>query len=211
MVITYHGGECIKVTAGDTTLVFGPVSKQSKNLKPTNFGADVAFVSLQHSDMNGAGEVSRGGKEPFVISGPGEFEIASVFATGLPTASNYAEPNQINTIYEVLFDNIAVLYLGALDEAKLEPSILEAIETVDVLFVPIGGGGVLAPADAQKLAVDLEAKVVIPIHWSGVGEKDALKTFLKEAGAESAMPVEKLTVKQKDVAVMTGDVVVLQP
>ena len=53
MILTFHEGACIRAQAGDTTLVFGPVSKGSKNFKPTNFGADVAFISLNHPDMNG--------------------------------------------------------------------------------------------------------------------------------------------------------------
>ena len=42
MILTFHEGACVRAQAGDTTLVFGPVSKGSKNFKPTNFGADVA-------------------------------------------------------------------------------------------------------------------------------------------------------------------------
>ena len=72
MILTFHEGACIRASAGDTTLVFGPVSKSSKNFKPTNFGADVAFLSLNHPDMNGSEEAGRGEKQPFVISGPGE-------------------------------------------------------------------------------------------------------------------------------------------
>ena len=52
--------------------------------------------------------------------------------------------------------------------------------TVDILFVPIGGDGVLDPAQAYKLAVSLEPKLIIQMHYGDVGDKNALKTFLKE-------------------------------
>ena len=39
MVITHHGGQCFKVTFGDLTLVFDPISKGSA-LSPVRFGAD---------------------------------------------------------------------------------------------------------------------------------------------------------------------------
>src|SRR5580704_4751606 len=68
MILTFHEGACVRAQAGDTTLVFGPVSKNSKNFKPTNFGADVAFVSFNNADMNGSEEAGRGDKQPFVIS-----------------------------------------------------------------------------------------------------------------------------------------------
>jgi 2-oxoglutarate ferredoxin oxidoreductase subunit alpha len=79
MIITHHGAECIKLQAGDTVLGFNPISKDSK-LKAVSFGADIAFVSVNHPDMNGAAQLSRGEKEAFIIKGPGEYEVASIFA-----------------------------------------------------------------------------------------------------------------------------------
>ena len=196
------------MSAGETTLVFGPVSKSSKNLKPTNFGADVAFVPLQHPDMNGVSEAGRGDKQPFAITGAGEYEVVTMTANGFETKSEY-DGRTINTAYLVSFDGMTVLYLGALSDAKMPLTALEDVETIDVLFVPIGGIGVLSASEAHKLAVQLEAKVIIPIHWDGLGEKEALKQFLKEAGVESLKAVDKLTIKPKDIATMQGEVIVL--
>lgn len=197
------------MSAGDTTLVFSPTAKDSKNLKPTNFGADIVFVSTNHPDMNGVEQVARGDKEPFVVGGPGEYEVGSVFAAGFLTNSQYGGKELTNTVYTVVFDGITTVYLGALSDTKLPNEVLEDLDTVDVLFVPIGGDGVLTPAEAHKLAVALEAKVVIPIHYGEIGEKNALKQFLKEAGAEEVSSADKLTIKQKDVADKSGEVVVL--
>lgn len=206
MIISYHGGECVRISAGDTTLVFGPVSKESKNFKPTNFGADVAFVSLNHPDMNGVEEASRGDKEPFVIQGPGEYEVKEVTVAGFQTKSAYLGEKRINTIYSVLFDGLSVLYLGALSEPEVPKEVLE-MDAPDVLIAPIGGEGLLTPAEAQKLAVKLEAKIIVPMHW----EDTELKQFLKEAeaGSESAERVEKLTLKPRDMAGKEGEVVVI--
>jgi len=209
MVITHHKGECFKVVSGDTTLVFGPASKESKNLKPVNFGADVAFVSLNHPDMNGAADAARGGREPIVLEGPGEYEVGAMFATGLPSISLYDKVESINTIYEVQFDNLTLVYLGALGNAKLSSEVLEKIEDVDVLLTPIGGGGVLSPNEAHKLSALLEARIVIPMHYEGMGDKGALKMFLKEVGEGDIQPIDKLTIKQKDVADKNGEVIVL--
>jgi L-ascorbate metabolism protein UlaG (beta-lactamase superfamily) len=79
-------------------------------------------------------------------------------------------------------------------------------EKIDLLFVPIAGDGVLSPADAYKLAVQFEPKLIIPIGHDT--SKDALKMFLKEAG-EDTKPVEKLTIKKKDIEGKEGEVVVL--
>lgn len=204
MIITYHTGACVKVAAGDTTLVFGPVSKSSKNFKPTNFGADVAFVPMQHLDMNGIEEAGRGDKQPFYVFGPGEYEIKEVTVAGFETKSSYGGDERFNTAYALDFDGLHVLYLGAIGTPALPAELLE-LETPDVLIVPIGGNGVLDADDAHKLAVKLEARIVIPILF----DDKSLKAFLKEAGAEGTKLVDKLTIKKKDVLGKENEVVVL--
>ena len=208
MIITYHGAACVKVGAGETTLAFAPVSKESK-MKTVSFGADVAFVPLNHPDMNGIEQVGRGGKEPFIIRGPGEYEVASITVAGYPSASRYGGQERINTMYVVNFDGMTILYLGALSDEKLPAEITEDLEDIDALFVPIGGNGALEPRAAAKLAVSLEPHVVIPILWGEGAEKDALKIFLKEYGADDTKPVEKLTIKSKDAAAMEGEAVIV--
>lgn len=204
MILTFHEGACVRASAGDTTLVFGPVSKQSKNFKPVNFGADVALVSLNNPDMNGAGEAGRGEKQPFVVFGPGEYEVKDVTAAGFSSGSTYGGEPRINTIYSLEFDGMSVLYLGALGDLDL-PSEVTEMDAPDILIVPVGGNGALNPAEAAKLAVKLEAKIIIPILY----DDKTLKQFLKEAGAEAAKPEEKLTVKPRDLAGKEGEVVVL--
>jgi L-ascorbate metabolism protein UlaG (beta-lactamase superfamily) len=204
MILTYHEGACVRAAAGETTLVFGPVSKASKNFKPTNFGADVALISFDHPDMNGAEESARGEKQPFVIRGPGEYEVKDVIVAGFPAGSKYGGEGKINTVYSVHFDGISLLYLGALGNLELPGEVLE-MDAPDVLIIPVGGEGALNPAEAQKLAVKLEAKIIIPI----LSDDKSLKQFLKEAGEEGAKPVEKLTIKPRDLAGRENEVVVL--
>ena len=208
MILTYHEGACIKATAGDTTLVFGPVSKASKNFKPTNFGADVAFISFNHADMNGALEVARGDRQPFVIAGPGEYEVHDISVAAFPTGSTYPSTGlaegKINTVYSVHFDGLSLLYVGALGDLDIPAEVFE-MDSPDILIIPIGGEGTLDSAEASKLAVKLEAKIVIPI----LSTPSSLKQFLKESGDETVKPVEKLTIKPRDIADKENEVVVL--
>lgn len=205
MILTYHEGFCVRASAGDTTLVFGPVSKKSKNFKATNFGADVAFLPLAHADANGAAEASRGEREPFVVYGPGEYEVKDITASGYASRSGWDGEKLINTIYALSFDGLSVLYLGALGDTELPPEIVE-MDAPDILILPVCGKGALSPADAAKLAVKLEAKMVIPL---AAGDDKALKQFLKEAGEEAVAPVDKLTLKPRDVSGKENEVVVL--
>ena len=210
MIISYHGVECVKVQFGDKVLVFNPVSKDSK-FGASRFGADIAFISLNHSDMNGAENVAYGERKPFVVSGPGEYEIKGIFAEGLAGGESvYGGEKIINTIYLVTLERIKICFLGALNTTNLPTAVQEVAEEVDILFVPIGGNGVLNPTDAYKVAVSLEPKIIIPIHFGEIGDKNALKIFLKEGGAENEKAEEKLTLKRKDLEGKEGDIVVLK-
>ena len=213
MVITYLGADFFKVQFGDITIAVNPISKESK-LKQARFGADIALVSANHVDLNGIDLVSHGEKKPFVISGPGEYEIKGVFIKGLPSTTSYGAGKStvgqqlINSIYTVSLENMNMCFLGVLDSDKLPNGTIEELDEIDVLFVPIGGEGVLAPSAAYKLAVSLEPKIIIPTHYGDVGAKDALKVFLKEAG-ESPKAEEKLTLKKKDLEGKEADIIVL--
>ena len=186
-------------------------------MKPARFGADIVLSSAYHADFNGVDQVTHGDKKPFVIAGPGEYEVGGVFIKGLASESMYdikagAAP-LVNTIYTVSLENMNICFLGALDAAELKNETVEALDEIDILFVPIGGEGVLEPAKAYKLAVSLEPKLIIPMHYStpgaDLGMDNALKLFLKEAG-ENPAPIPKLTLKRKDLDGKEGDVVVIE-
>jgi hypothetical protein len=211
MVITYHGGEFFKVTFGDTTVAINPISKESK-LKQARFGADIALVSLNDKDFNGVDQITHGDKEPFVISGPGEYEVKKVFIKGLQSVSEYGGSERINTVYSIMLEGINLVFLGALNSKKLDADVKEVLGDIDILFVPIGGNGVLNATDAHAIAVNLEPKIVIPTHYGDIeeGKADALAKFLKEDGGENGKPVDKLTIKKKDLDGKEGEIVVLK-
>lgn len=207
MIITYHGVESVKVQFGDTILGFNPVSKKSKE-KSTRFGADIALQTINHPDMNGVDSLQYGDKDVFAITGPGEYEVGGVFIKGYPSESEYGGTPLINTIYTVALEGMNICYLGALGSVELDPKVREALDSIDVLFVPVGGDGVLNSDEAYKFAVKLGPKIIVPIH-SDIGDKNGLKDFLKEGGAEKTSPIDKLTLKKKDLADKDGEIVVL--
>jgi L-ascorbate metabolism protein UlaG (beta-lactamase superfamily) len=198
MVITHHGGQCFKVTFGDLTLAFDPISKKSK-LAPVRFGADIALVSKNAPDYSGVEEVTYGDKAPFAILGPGEYERAGVTVQGFLTGG-------FNTIYSVNLEDMTLVHLGALSDKALSQEAREALGEIDILFVPVGGGEVLSAADAHALATSLEPRIIIPMHYDDA----SLKAFLKEEGS-AAEKVEKLTIRKKDAASKEGAIIVITP
>jgi L-ascorbate metabolism protein UlaG (beta-lactamase superfamily) len=208
MIITYQGVEFFKVQFGNTILAFNPISKESK-YKPTRFSADIALVSINHPDMNGVENLSYNGKDPIVVSGPGEYEVKEIFIKGFGSKSNYEGKDRINTIYSVTLEGMNLCFLGALSDINLSSEVKEALGDVDVLFLPVGDEGVLDAVKAEKLSVEIEPKIIIPMHYGEVGQKDALKKYLKAAGDEGVKPVDKLTIKKKDLEGKQGEIVIL--
>lgn len=208
MIITYHGGQFVKISQGDTVIASNPFGKQSK-MKPIRFAARIGLVSLNHPDMNGVENLSHGDKVPFVISGPGEYEIGGIAISGFPSSKPVGKEELLNTIYTVDLEGVRLCILGALVSADLSPETIEGIGDVDILIVPVSGGDILSPSDAGKIAVTLGAKLVIPVAFEDVNDKQ-LKAFLKEAGAEDVKPIDKLTLKKKDLEGKEGEVVILE-
>lgn len=209
MIITHLGGESFRVSFGDTTLAFNPISKES-NLKASRYGSDIALITLEHPDMNGADQVSHSDKEPLVIRNPGEYEVRDVLIKGFPTASTYGGDERINTAYLVTLEKMLILFLGALGTRELPKELKESLDDIDILFLPIGGEGVLSAEEAHKLAVSIEPRIIIPMHYGDIGAHDALRAFLKADGSSDGVrPVDKFTVRARDLEGKQNEIVVI--
>jgi L-ascorbate metabolism protein UlaG (beta-lactamase superfamily) len=185
MVISYHGVQSFKISQGELTLVFNPRSKTS---------ADITLFSV------GRDETAE--KSGFIIDGPGEYEIKDIFVKGFLSESS---DKKINTIYLVSFEGINICFLGALSNTALSTETVEAIEDIDILFVPVGQE-TLDPASAYKLAVSLEPSVIIPMHYTDT----TLKQFIKEGGEDKVETLDKFVVKKKDLEGKKSEILVLK-
>ena len=203
MIITYFGKQFFKIGQGEMVLAFNPVSKNSKSGVSAHFGADIAFSTVNHPDYNGIEQLSHGERNPFVVAGPGDYEVKEIFIKGLMLNTEIAGKRYINTAYSLMVDGINIAFLGALSEGEIPKDVREAIDSPDILFVPVAGG--ISPKDSAKLASSLEPKVIIPMNYDNA----SLKVFLKEIGEEAEV-VDKLTLKRKDLEGKEGEVVVLK-
>ena len=212
MIITYFGEQFFKMGQGDMVLAFNPVNKTAKSDISAHFGADIAFITTNYSLYNGVEQLSHGERMPFVINGPGDYEIKEVFIKGVVSNALISDKNYINTIYSFTLDNIKVAFLGALSDPEISKEAQEAIDSPDILFIPIGGKnvskevGLLDAKSAAKLALLFEPKLIIPMSYNN----DSLKMFLKEMGEEKAEVVDKLTLKLKDLDGKEGEVIILK-
>lgn len=206
MIITYFGKQFFKIGQGEMVIATNPVSKTSKSGVSAHFGADIALITINHPDYNGEEQLSHGDRVPFVIRGPGDYEVRDTFIKGVVSTTDLAGKKYINSIYSFTVDGIDIAFLGALSDGEISKEAREEIDGPDILFVPVGGKGLLDSKTSAKLASSLEPKLIIPMDYDNI----SLKAFLKELGEEKAEVVDKLTLKRKDLEGKEGEVVVLK-
>ena len=102
-----------------------------------------------------------------LIDSPGEYEIRAVFITGIatyPTGRSMSETDLAasrNVIFVVEMGGLTVCHLGALTHIPQEQ--VQALNTVDVLIVPVGGGErSLNAAKAAEIVSVVEQKLRHP-------------------------------------------------
>src|SRR3989344_9117942 len=83
--IWWYGQACFKVKGKNASVVFDPYEPDFTGLKPLRLDADIVCVTHSHQDHNNAAAVkpTEEGKSPFVISGPGEYEISGINVVGV--------------------------------------------------------------------------------------------------------------------------------
>ena len=137
-----------------------------------------------------------GGKDAFVIDGPGEFDVKGLFVRGIPAAGG-------STIYSIRMEDIRLGFLGSLKEKELTDQQLEDLGEIDVLFVPVGGKSVCDAEEAVTIVNQIEPRMIVPMHYAQKDVKlplDKLDVFLKEMGSTKVAPQDKLTIKKSSFA-----------
>lgn len=200
MKITWAGQACFQISTsnGKDNLVnividpFGDIG-----LKEPRFEADVLLVTHEHEDHNNTKSVKG---SPFLINGPGEYEVKGVFIQGIDSFHDDKEGKERgkNTIYTIEAENIKFCHLGDFGQKQLTDEQLEKIGTVDILMIPVGGTYTIDSSDTTKIIGQIEPKIVIPMHYELPNLKfklDNVSKFLKAMGKNSIEPQDKLTIK----------------
>lgn len=200
MELVYLGHSAFRLRmARGITLVTDPFEKLG-NVLMRQVNAEVVTVSHDHKDHNMLGRIKG---EPFVISAPGEYEISGVRITGFPSFHDKEKGKKRgkNNIFLIQMDEIKICHLGDLGHL-LSEKLLEEINDIDVLLIPIGGLYTLNPQEAAKLTKDIQPKIVIPMHYGvkalGKNLKDLAvpESFFKNLGVKERVEEQKLTLKK---------------
>ncbi|HNT25151.1 MAG TPA: MBL fold metallo-hydrolase [Anaerolineales bacterium] len=201
MEITWYGLSCFRLTErGLATVVTDPYDSQVAGYEPLKLRADIVTVS---HDAPGHAYVSGVKGTSHVITGPGEFEIGGVFITGIQTngAGKRAPDEPRNTLYVFDYEGVTVAHLGDLRRVPSQTEI-EALGTVHVALVPVGGGGGLISAKAAEVISLIEPGYVIPMHYgtpASLIKLAPLTKFLKEMGLDKVETLPSLKVTKSSV------------
>jgi len=195
MEITWYGHSCFRLTQRRTiSVVTDPYDAAEIGFSPLKLKADVVTISHDapgHNHLKAVKGVQR------VITGPGEYEIGGVFITAIRTdGKKRKNGNARNLVCLFDYDGITVAHLGNLRHVPTQAEI-EALGSVDVALVPVGGGEALNAAQAAEVISLLEPAIVVPMHYQLSGSTVKLapvSRFLKEMGVENAEPQNSLKV-----------------
>ena len=179
------------------TVVTDPFDHDSIGYDSLKIKADIVTVSHDASGHNNTKAVK---STSHVITGPGEYEIGGVFITGVQTDGHgkKASDQPRNTLYVFDYDGITVAHLGDLKQVPTQTEV-EALGSVNVALVPVGGGGGLNAAKAAEVISLLEPNMVIPMHYATPDAKlklDSLDKFMKEMGLGSTEKQPSLKVSK---------------
>lgn len=198
-------------------MAIDPFNKNYGLKTPNKFGADIALITHDHEDHNNL-EIIKGTEispEPFIISGPGEYEVKGVMIYGVPSFHDDENGTKLgdNTIYIIEAENMWLAHLGDLGQKKLSEKQLEHLEGVDILLIPIGGTYTIDAKTAGQIISEIEPRVIIPMHYKipelNIKELDGVEKFIKEMGLKPEQ-TDKLRLVKKDLPAEETKLVILQ-
>lgn len=189
--IEYKGGNGVVISTKKLNAVIDPklslVGLKDLSVK------DALEIATEARFASGASDVQ------LAIEGPGDYELGPFSVKGVPAIRHLdtSADEKIATVYRIEVGDARIALIGNITP-KLDEDQLEALGLIDILILPIGGGGyTLDATSAANVVRQIDPKVVIPVHYADDGLKyevpqDTLETFVKELGA----PVE-ITAKYK--------------
>lgn len=193
MEIVWLGHSCVMIKTTESTLITDPFP-DSIGIRMPELKSDVVTISNSHPNHSFIDSKSQ---YDHVIDGPGEYEIAGYYITGIGTPLNANdESDHINTIYSIRAEGLTITHLGDISQS-LSPSQAQELDQTDVLIVPAGGVCTLDIPKIAELANRISPRIIIPVHYKVEGsniELAPLDDFMRHMGAGEVVPQLRLNV-----------------
>ena len=193
MEINWLGHSCLRIRSRGVTLITDPYPN-SLGLSMGKPRADIVTISNDHPHHSNHDDIQ---DDPRVLEGPGEYEIANYYISGMGTArGEYEGDRRINTVFTFRVEGLTLCHLGDLSQT-LSPRQIEGLRQTDILFAPVGGGCIADTAQMSQLVSLIEPRIVVPLHYQTDGvnvELGSLQEFLTALEISEAQPQTKLGV-----------------
>lgn len=204
MELQYFGGNCVRITNKKASIVVDD-NLVDLGLKPVVKAGDIVLYTHDKKEIEGA---------KLVIDQPGEYESSFITINGVPARSHTDEQGKKSaTMFKVVVDDMRIAVVGHI-YPELNDDQLEALGTVDILIIPVGGFGyTLDAVGALKLIKDIEPKLVIPTHYADPAitypvPQAELGEAIKGLAMEAKESVQKLKIKSADLSDVTQLIIV---
>jgi len=217
MHIIWKGQSCFQLLTSQkkgeqTSIVIDPFD-ESIGLKPPILRADILLITHHHRDHDNIKAIKG---NPFIIDGPGEYEIKNIFIQGIPAFHDNVGGKKRGkiTIFTIETEEMRICHLGDLGQKELTSDQLDKIGDVDILMVPVGGIYTVDGTEASRIISQIEPRIVIPMHYRIPKLKiklEKIDKFLEAMGIKSVEPQNKLLIKRKDLPAEEMKVIVLKP
>lgn len=206
MELKFYGANCIKITTKKASIVIDD-TLESAGKKSIVTDKDIVLSTnkvLKYAD---------GGY--FKVDSPGEYEVSEISIKGIPSKM-HLDPEKPSTMYSLHINGLSLAIVGH-SEGKLSEKQLEEFGVVDILIVPVGGGGyTLDTVEALKLIKELEPKIIIPTHYQSDNiayevPQATLDEFKKATGsseveAEDSLKIKDLSLPEKSRVVVLSEI-----
>jgi L-ascorbate metabolism protein UlaG (beta-lactamase superfamily) len=174
MQVEWYGMSAFRLTGDDATVFIDPFDDvegfRARGIQwdyPAIEGvtADLLLVTHEHPDHNGVGAI--GGSPAVLRSTAGKLEsplgeVVAVASEHDPEAGTARGPN---TIFVFDLDGTRVCHFGDFGQTDLRDEQAAAIGAIDLLFIPVGAGPTIGPAQAAAIAARLRPRFIVPMHY----------------------------------------------
>jgi L-ascorbate metabolism protein UlaG (beta-lactamase superfamily) len=199
MQVEWYGQSAFRLADGTTTVVIDPFD----DLSPVRergrrwdypaieaVDADLVLVTHEHLDHNGVGAI---GGEPLTLrstAGRLDSPVGEVLAVAAEHDEAAGTERGPNTLFAFTLGGRRVAHLCDLGQRALRDEQAQALGSVALLLVPVGGGPTIGAEQAAEIAARLSARVVVPMHYR-TERIDFLEPV--DAFAQRAERVERLS------------------
>ncbi len=209
---TKFASKASALTGEDAKVFFDPFGDMSAMVEQRGWnwdyppisaeGVDLLLVTHEHRDHNAVDAIP--GDPAILRSTAGTHDSPVGEVVGVASEHDAVAGTQRgpNTIFAFELDGVPVAHFGDFGQSGLRPEQADALQGIDLLFIPVGGGPTIGASAAASIVSELAPRWVVPMHYRTpkIGFLETADEFLDqtehverldEAGFDTAaMPVD---------------------